>query len=163
MSDYKTFHLHEKEFRYYNDTRIDSEFQNREGNWKPIKIGDKDIYKKISFTVNGKRYYVLLHRLIYFVNNPDWNIDDSKQQIDHISHPENEPLDNSITNLRCVTNQQNNFNRNGTIGCYWDNSKNKWRAQITVDGKKKHLGLFVEKQDAINAHQAAKLIHHIID
>lgn len=160
--DYKTFHLHGKEFRYYNDTRIDYEFRNQKDNWKPIAICDHNIYKIISFTFNGKQHNVYLHRIIYFVNNPDWDIDDATKIIDHIIHPENIPLDNSITNLRCVTKQQNNWNRNA-LGASWDKSNNKWLAQIQVDGKNKHLGLFVEKQDAINAHQAAKLIHHIID
>ena len=159
--DYTTFFLKEKEFRYYNDDRIDYEANNVKGNWRTITIRDKNIYKQIQFTFNGKLHYVLLHRIIYFVNNPDWDIDDVTKIIDHVIHPENEPLDNSITNLRCVTIQQNQWNRNG-LGCSWHKHANKWCAGIRVNGKQIHLGYFVEKQDAENAYQKAKLVYHKI-
>jgi hypothetical protein len=162
MTDYKTIFLKGKEFRYYCAERIEHEAYNVKDNWRPIAICDnKNIYKLISFTFNGKNRKVLLHRIIYFVNNPDWDIDDVKQKIDHIIHPENQPLDNSISNLRCVSQQQNTFNRNA-LGVTWIEKKKKWKAQICINGKVKNLGCFVEKEDAIIAYQNAKLVHHII-
>jgi hypothetical protein len=159
--DYKTIFLKGKEFRYYNDDRIDYESHNVKGNWRTIAICDKGIYKRIDFMVKGKQHSVLLHRIIYFVNNPDWNIDDVTKIIDHINHKKDVPLDNSITNLRCVTNQQNQFNRNG-LGCSWYEKKKKWKAQIRVNKKLIHLGYFVEKQDAEDAYQKAKIVYHKI-
>ena len=39
---------------------------------------------------------------------------------------------------------------------------NKWKAQIRLDGKLKHLGYFVNEEDARNAYLNAKLIYHKI-
>jgi hypothetical protein len=147
MGEFKTFFLKGKEFRYYSDTRIEYESHNVKNNWTPIAIYDQDIYKKIKFTFNGKRHSVLLHRIIYFVHNPTWDINDKKQKIDHIIHPIGIlSLDNSITNLRCVTQQQNTFNRNNTLGVSWNKQHNKWHARITFNGKLIHLGYFKKKR-----------------
>jgi hypothetical protein len=163
MSDYKTFFLHGKEFRYYNDDRIEREFRNIKNYWRPIAIAKcNKIYKHIQFVIDGKQYSFKLHRVIYFVNNPDWNIYDEKQEIDHINHPKGIlSLDNSITNLRCSSHRQNMFNKN-TNKCSWNKQRNKWRARIGVDGMNVFLGYFVEKQDAEDAYQKAKLIYHFL-
>ena len=102
--------------------------------------------------VDGVVYWS--HRLIWFMVTGCW-----PDQIDHQDH---DPLNNEWKNLRDVTSQQNNQNRSiginntsGFMGVFWEKNRSKWRAQIDVDGKKIHLGLFVEKSDAIIARQAA--------
>lgn len=47
-------------------------------------------------------------------------------------------------------------NASGTTGVYWDKQQGKWRAQIGFKGKVKYLGLFVNKQNAINARKEAE-------
>jgi hypothetical protein len=37
------------------------------------------------------------------------------------------------------------------VGVYWDKCKRKWKAQITHDGKKQHLGSFDDEQEAARA------------
>ena len=81
--------------------------------------------------------------------------------IDHINRI---PLDNRKDNLRTVTNQQNMMNTgirsdntSGFTGVYWDKKKNKWEARITINGKKKFLGYFKDKQDAINTRKEAEI------
>ena len=67
-------------------------------------------------------------------------------QIDHI---DGNPRNNALANLRAVTRSENMKNRarqknntSGTPGVYFDEEKNKWRAQIRVDGQRIHLGYF---------------------
>lgn len=42
-------------------------------------------------------------------------------------------------------------NSSGTTGISWDKSRNKWIASIQINGKKKNLGRFNKKEDAIEA------------
>ena len=163
MCNFIPFELFERKFRYYNDERIETELYNVAGNWRAITISNDGNYKRICFTINKKNYRMKLHRVIYFVHHPEWNIYDSSQDncIDHIEHKYGVPLDNSIGNLRVVTKQQNGFNRNDK-GCYWNTRDKKWIARIKVNGKNKHLGCFDNEEDARAAYLAAKAIYHII-
>lgn len=81
-------------------------------------------------------------------------------ELDHINHVR---ADNRISNLREVSRSQNNKNmpryknnKSGVTGVSWYRSAGKWRAQIRVEGKKKHLGLFDEIKDAAKAVEAAE-------
>lgn len=91
---------------------------------------------------NGKA--ILLHRLILPVK--------CNSKIDHINH---DTLDNRRENLRYVTTSQNSMNRKSK-GFYWDKTRNKWLAHITVDGKHIHLGRFINKQDAVDVRKKAE-------
>ena len=73
-------------------------------------------------------------------------------------HIDKNPLNNQKSNFRSCTKQQNSQNRNkpknntsGFIGVNWMKRNQAWCSRITVDGKKKYLGLFVNKEDAIKA------------
>ena len=78
--------------------------------------------------------------------------------IDHINH---NGLDNRRSNLRIVTQKQNIANarsRGGTSrfkGLYWDKKKNKWRVQIFIRGKRKHLGMFNDEVEAARIYNFA--------
>jgi len=126
--------------------------------WNQIKVQtDKDGYKYINIT--PKKYR--LHRLNYLAHNQSWNIHDfsKKNQIDH---EDINKANNNIDNLRVVTQQENQFNRN-CKGYYWCKQAQKWKAQIKgTNGKSKHLGYFDLKEDARQAYLAAKKIYHII-
>ncbi len=135
------------------------------GKWvakSPVNNGKG--YFQLSF--NFEKYVntrILLHRLIYFAYHPEWDIWDcsGNNTIDHIQHQENEPLNNDISNLRILNAQQQQWNKN-TKGYHWHKHKNKWEAQITLNRKKKHLGLFVNEEDAKQAYQQAKAVLHRI-
>ena len=72
----------------------------------------------------------LRHRIIAmaFLN---LNIDDVDKQVDHV---DGQRLNNSLTNLRIVTNQQNQWNRSTAKGYCKQN--NKWRSQIMLNKNK---------------------------
>ena len=93
---------------------------------------------------------------MHYEKRPDLSLD-----IDHINGVK---TDNRINNLRLVTrsiNLQNAsmrcHNTSGFNGVSWHKSTKKWRAQIRVDGKSIHLGVFSNKKDAIAARIKANI------
>lgn len=46
-------------------------------------------------------------------------------------------------------------NKSGFRGVHWERRSNKWKAEITRNGKKIHLGLFKNIEDAANAYRKA--------
>lgn len=95
--------------------------------------------------VNGKNTF--LHR--YITNCPKNMIPDHIHGVESIH-------DNRKSNLRIVTPSQNNMNqkmrldnKSGVRGVYWDKVEQKWRAEISINGKKKHLGRFDDFEEAV--------------
>jgi hypothetical protein len=79
--------------------------------------------------------------------------------IDHINGVRD---DNRICNLRSVTPEENAKNpglsannTSGSNGVYWYPRYGKWMASIRVNGKRKNLGYFAEKEAAIEARRSA--------
>ena len=127
-------------------------------------IADVDIYDEISkFSwgkyangycatyINGK--CVPIHRLI--TNAPKGKV------VDHIN---GDKKDNTISNLRICDKSQNAFNTglnsnntSGVKGVWYRKDTNKWVAEIKVNGKKKSLGCYAEKEDAIRVRKEAEI------
>jgi len=82
------------------------------------------------------------------------NIDDPKQEIDHINR---DRLDNRVENLRIVTRQQNAYNQDAK-GC--SKQGNKWKAYIKKNQMYIYLGLFDTEEKARQAYLDAKAIYH---
>src|SRR5438128_2871414 len=85
----------------------------------------------------------------------------TKLTCDHINL---NSLDNRKENLRICTNQQNNWNKpagirnkTGIVGVHFAKHCNRWCAQIKINGKTKHLGIFKDIQDAIKIRQEAEI------
>ena len=70
-------------------------------------------------------------------------------------------IDNSSENLRVLTSQQNQFNRNAK-GYTWDKVRKKWYAKIMIDRKTVNLGRFTKEEDARAAYLEAKERLHLI-
>lgn len=82
------------------------------------------------------------------------------RQGDHISR---DRLDNRRSNLRVIPknaqsqNQPSHRNSSSQFrGVSWMGRLQKWRAEITVDGKRHYLGLFISETDAAEAARAAR-------
>jgi hypothetical protein len=152
--DYIEINIFDVLIRYYSHQRIDKVMY---GNWKTIKQSNCNGYSTIS--LNKKSLSV--HRLVYYANNPDWNVYNSStdNSIDHINGIKN---DNRVENLRNVTNQQNQHNQTRARGYYFDKASKKWRAGIQVNMKTIHLGRYKTEELAHEAYLNAKLIHHKI-
>lgn len=121
---------------------------------------------KIAGNVDKNGYYRVLfdgrmlaaHRIAFKIET---GIDPIGYQIDHID--ENKK-NNSPSNLRLATHELNQGNissarkdsKSGVRGVCWNKEKNKWRAEINVEGKRKHIGLFSRIEDADAAYKAAR-------
>jgi hypothetical protein len=97
---------------------------------------------------SGEQRIVFMHSFI--MNTPHDMV------TDHINH---NTLDNREENLRICTNQQNCRNRgkqsnntSGYKGVYYYKSSGKWRAQITINGKRTGIGYFNTAKDAALAY-----------
>jgi hypothetical protein len=109
-------------------------------------------YRMVNLCKNGKAKTTKVHRLVAeaFIQNLE-----NKKCVDHIN---NIKTDNRLINLRFATYKENSMNvsmksnnTSGNTGVFFDKSAQKWKAQICIDGIKKHLGYFKDKDDAIEA------------
>ena len=157
--------LNNKKLRINKNDSMDiytwRETKTKPDDWFKIKIKletQKSGYKKYRIYINNN--YYSLSRIIYKAHNKDWDITDISMNnfIDHINR---DSLDNRIENLRVLTNQQNQFNRNAK-GYSFHKRNNKWQTRIVINGKYKYLGYFDKEQDAAIAYLKAKEIYHKI-
>lgn len=147
-----------KEMFYYEDGNL---------YWKKHKrnclVGKKVGYLQtngyVRVNIKGKQNY--LHRLIFFYHYGFF----PANQIDHI---DGDNKNNRIENLREATNLQNSFNKkkynintSGYKGVSWSKAAKKWETYITVNGKRKYLGLFKNIEDAHQVVSAVRKQVHV--
>jgi len=108
----------------------------------------------VSITVLGQRIYA--HRLAFWWVHGRW-----PREVDHINR---DRTDNRITNLREVTRGENvanthrRDNKSGVPGVYYNPAcgQRPWVAYKDRDGKRKYLGYFATKEQAMEARYAAE-------
>ena len=107
----------------------------------------------ISISIGGRLYQA--HRLAWLYVNGEF----PATSLDHINCVKD---DNRIANLRPATMSQNLANTkapvnntSGVKGVYWDRRTNRWRAQISVDQRRRTLGRFETIGEAAQAYAAA--------
>lgn len=124
------------------------------GNLLPgTKVGRNQLNGYTSITIDRKHYYT--HRLAWFYVTGSW----PKNDIDHINRNRS---DNRYANLREATRSLNmrnilkfKNNKSGFKGVSWCAVKNKWRANIKLNGKQTFLGYFDIPEKAHGAYVAA--------
>lgn len=108
-------------------------------------------------TVAGVRTYA--HRLAFLYMEGDFPL---AQVIDHI---DGNKLNNKWVNLRRFSHNLNNTvgrlrsdNKTGVNGVYYNSNcgKNPWLAYIAMGGKRKYLGYFSTKEEAVEARTKAE-------
>ena len=127
----------------------------RSGNAGPGQItGSLNTTGYIQIKLNAIKYSA--HRLAWLYVNGAWPDFD----LDHINRNRQ---DNRISNLRQATRSQNCQNQtaradnvSGVKGVHWCNRKQKWVVQVSVNGKRKHLGAFAHLNDAQVVRTAAE-------
>lgn len=102
--------------------------------------------------VNNRPHYA--HRLIWILEHGD-----IPMQIDHIN---GNGLDNRLQNLRSVSPAENarnsrirSDNKTGVLGVFWHDARQKYRAEIRVNGVNKHLGHYATLEEAKKARKMA--------
>lgn len=131
------------------ERRWNTRYANKTAGHKRKKTGYVTIY------VHGRLY--MAHQLAFLYMTGDF----PKNQIDHKDGNTN---NNKWNNLREATHAQNMQNRkllksstSGVSGVIWDKEKRRWRARISVNGKRIILGRFRDKSEAIKARRDAEL------
>jgi len=97
----------------------------------------------------GENKNIYMHRLI--LGFPE----------DDIDHIDGNGLNNTKSNLREVNqriNQSNRkYHRDGKlVGCSYDKTRDKWFANIRINGKTKYLGRYDTEQEAHNVYLKSK-------
>jgi hypothetical protein len=112
-------------------------------------------HSQLMITVMGGKY--LAHRLAWLFGHGK---DPGVKLIDHIN---GNSLDNRLSNLRLATTTENQWNidqplsrsRSGFRGVYRHGQSGKWISEISVNGRKRHLGVFPTAELAAAAYQEA--------
>ena len=104
-----------------------------------------NLYVKTNIRVaTNKQKHIKLHR--FLMDCPQGKV------IDHINR---NTLDNRKSNMRICTHTDNKTNRkdntSGRCGVYYNSDCKKWYARLQANGIQHDLGMFENKQDAINA------------
>jgi hypothetical protein len=127
-------------------TLLDDEDYARYSAWNWWKSGAGYVSRR----VRSERRTITLSRAI--MNAP------ADLQVDHVN---GDRLDNRRSNLRLCTQSQNNANARmckGTSrfrGVHWCSRTRDWIARIRVNGRTKHLGIFVDEVAAARAYDEA--------
>jgi hypothetical protein len=119
--------------------------------------GYSDTNGYVLIKIDGKNYSA--HRLAFLYIEGAF----PQCEVDHINH---DRADNRWANLRPVTRDQNmrnipryKNNTSGITGVRWIVEMQKWRAQISVNGKYHHLGLFEDFNEAVERRKLAEKEH----
>lgn len=82
---------------------------------------------------------------------------------EEVDHQDGDSTNNAWSNLRLVTssgNKQNTSlrsdNRSGVVGVRWHKAAHKWSAEICLNRRSNHLGLFENFEDAVKARKKAE-------
>lgn len=104
--------------------------------------------------IGGRLYRA--HRLAWFYVTGNW-------PTHLVDHEDTNRANNAWSNLRAATYRQNNCNvsvkannTSGVKGVSWNKNAIKWTAQISLHGKKTHLGVFSDLEEAGRAVVAAR-------
>ncbi len=111
-------------------------------------------YLSVSLCNNGIQKTTKIHKLVAmaFLGQKG---DGCKFVVNHKNfiRTDNRSENLELVSMRENTNQKHLKSRSKFTGVIWDSRNKKWRARIHVDGKLKHLGLFVDEIDAHLAYQ----------
>lgn len=123
--------------------------------------------KKITSQVNGRYFVVRLAGRHYLSHRVIWKMMTGLDPAMNIDHIDTNKKNNSWSNLRLATKQENAFNqgasprnKTGFKGVSYDSTRDAFYACIQIEGKTKSLGRFSTPEQAHLAYvEAAKAAH----
>jgi HNH endonuclease len=113
--------------------------------------GTVSVYGYYSIGINGSRYYA--QRII-------WKLTTGEDPLNTVDHKDGNRINNRWANLRPATKLEQNYNAgrrkdNTSGGRGVHKHKGWWRARISINGVRHHLGLFETAEAAAEAYEAA--------
>ena len=137
---------------YWNQPRAN----NRIKQGDPVGSIGANGYHVVTFSYEGKIRSVLTHRLAWYIIYGTL-----PRRLDHAN---GDKSDYRIENIRECTASENRMNArvrsdnaSKVTGVYFRKDCGKWRAEITKDGDRRHLGFFETKEDAVKARKDAEI------
>jgi hypothetical protein len=135
--------------------------------WIKVKLKSKSKVGDIIGSLSRGYIGIKFNFKSYRAHRLAWLFTYGKWPTNHIDHIDGNRSNNKLSNLRDVTNQENQFNINkilaksGYLGVSKYKSRS-WRARIMLNGKDICLGHYETPELASEAYQAAKLKYHVI-
>lgn len=118
---------------------------------RPADVANNRGYYSLRF----RHLRVSSHRFAWFLAYGEW-----PGAIDHIN---GDKRDNRLVNLRDVdqtTNRMNqrrrSDNRSGVTGVFFNKARGMWVAEICVSGRRRHLGRFASRDEAVRVRLATQ-------
>lgn len=133
--------------------RVSSIGRVKNSNDKILYVWESDRgYIKVQLWKNSSRKNYRIHQLVAmaFLNH-------DLESILEVDHKDDNKLNNHVDNLQLLTRRQNMTKRpmgkSKYVGVQWRPDRKKWRARISINGKRKWLGCFESEIDAHEAYQ----------
>lgn len=112
---------------------------------------------------------IFIDSVSWFAHRLAWVYVHGTEPVGEIDHIDGNSLNNAIANLRDVPpciNKQNvressPKRRNGRLLGAFKSAGGRWRAQIVLNGKSKHLGCYATEEEAHEAYLAEKRQIHV--
>jgi hypothetical protein len=109
--------------------------------------------------INNKN--ILRHRLMAYCFLGLENINEVKSGADVIDHIDGDKLNNAVNNLRITNQTGNGQNRKDVKGYCFDKRYKKYKAEIMINYKKIHLGLYETEEEARQSYLEGKRKYHL--
>jgi hypothetical protein len=108
-------------------------------------------YLRVCLYKNGKQKVIAIHQLVAmaFLGH----IPNGKSIV--VDHIDNNKLNNHVSNLQIVSHRINTTKDRNNPGITFHKSTGKWQVRIQHNNIKTYLGVYTDKQDALDAYQKA--------
>ena len=133
--------------------------------WR-VSVGRKSAFSSAGYIHNNGYVMIRVDGIKRLAHSLAWLYQTSAHPCGVIDHVDGNKANNAFANLRDVSmseNQQNQSKsqRNSSSGFLGVAPiRNKWRAQLVVDGRQKYLGMFDTPEEAHQSYLCAKRLLH---
>lgn len=131
--------------------------------WKKLPANQSALIGQIAGCQYANGYnYIQINDKAYRCGRLAWLYVYGEFPPDFVDHKDSDKSNDRIENLRIATNSLNQANRgppinntSGTKGVRFEKDRNRWRAQITVNGHSRNLGRYHTRDEAMAAYAQA--------